>query len=34
MENLDGTIIATAAPAIADDLGVAPVDVNAAMTGY
>ncbi len=34
MENLDGTIIATAAPAIANDLGVAPVDVNAAMTGY
>src|SRR5690349_1496432 len=34
MENLDGTIIATAAPAIAGDLGVAPVDVNAAMTGY
>ena len=34
MEILDGTIIATAAPAIADDLGVAPVDVNAAMTGY
>jgi EmrB/QacA subfamily drug resistance transporter len=34
MENLDGTIIATAAPAIAQDLEVAPVDVNAAMTGY
>ncbi|HET9871298.1 MAG TPA: MFS transporter [Propionibacteriaceae bacterium] len=34
MENLDGTIIATAAPAIANDLRVAPVDVNAAMTGY
>ena len=34
MEIFDGTIIATAAPAIADDLGVAPVDVNAAMTGY
>ena len=34
MENLDATIIATAAPAIADDLGVAPVDVNAAMTAY
>jgi len=34
MENLDGTIIATAAPAIATDLGVAPVDVNLAMTAY
>jgi EmrB/QacA subfamily drug resistance transporter len=34
MENLDGTIIATAAPAIAADLGVQPVDVNLAMTAY
>jgi EmrB/QacA subfamily drug resistance transporter len=34
MENLDATIIATAAPAIAGDLRVEPVDVNAAMTGY
>src|SRR5689334_18396885 len=34
MEFLDGTILATAAPAIAADLGVAPVDVNAALTGY
>jgi EmrB/QacA subfamily drug resistance transporter len=34
MEILDGTIIATAAPAIAADLGVAPVDVNLAMTAY
>jgi EmrB/QacA subfamily drug resistance transporter len=34
MENLDGTIIATAAPAIAADLGVQPVDVNTAMTAY
>lgn len=34
MENLDGTIIATAAPAIAADLRVAPVDVNTAMTAY
>jgi EmrB/QacA subfamily drug resistance transporter len=34
MENLDATIIATAAPAIAGDLGVDPVDVNAAMTAY
>lgn len=34
MEILDGTILSTAAPAIAADLGVAPVDVNAALTGY
>lgn len=34
MENLDGTIIATAAPAIAADLGVQPVDLNLAMTAY
>jgi MFS family permease len=34
MENLDGTIIATAAPAIATDLGVLPVDINLAMTAY
>ena len=34
MENLDGTIIATAAPAIAADLGVRPVDINVAMTAY
>jgi EmrB/QacA subfamily drug resistance transporter len=34
MENLDGTIVATAAPAIARDLGVAPVDVNLVMTSY
>ncbi len=34
MEILDGTIVATAAPAIAADLGVAPVDVNAVLTGY
>jgi EmrB/QacA subfamily drug resistance transporter len=34
MENLDGTIIATAAPAIARDLRVDPVDVNLAMTAY
>jgi MFS family permease len=34
MEFLDGTILATAAPAIASDFGVAAVDVNAAMTGY
>ncbi|WP_228266160.1 MFS transporter [Microlunatus elymi] len=34
MENLDGTIIATAAPAIAADLGTQPVAINAAMTSY
>jgi EmrB/QacA subfamily drug resistance transporter len=34
MENLDGTIIATAAPAIAADLRVLPVDLNLAMTSY
>lgn len=34
MEMLDGTIIATAAPAIAADLGVAPVEINIAMTAY
>ena len=34
MENLDGTIIQTAAPAIARDFGVHAVDVNAAITAY
>lgn len=34
MEILDGTILSTAAPAIAADLGVAPVDINTAITGY
>jgi len=34
MENLDATIIQTAAPAIARDLGVAPVDVNVALLSY
>ncbi len=34
MENLDGTIIATAAPAIAADLGVGAVDINIAITAY
>ena len=34
MEILDGTVLATAAPAIAADFGVAPVDVNAAVTAY
>ncbi len=34
MENLDATIIAPAAPAIGASLGVAPVQVNVAMTAY
>jgi len=34
MENLDGTIIQTAAPAMARDLGVNAVDINIAMTAY
>ncbi|SEB37476.1 drug resistance transporter, EmrB/QacA subfamily [Paramicrobacterium humi] len=34
MENLDGTIIQTAAPAMAADLGVRAVDINLAMTAY
>ncbi|WP_019180161.1 MFS transporter [Microbacterium yannicii] len=34
MENLDATIIQTAAPAIAQDLGVAPVDVGATIVAY
>ena len=34
MEILDGTIIATAAPAMAADLGVGAVDINVAITAY
>jgi MFS family permease len=34
MEILDATAIAPAAPHIAADLGVAPVEVNVAITGY
>jgi EmrB/QacA subfamily drug resistance transporter len=34
MEILDGTVIAPAAPLIADDLGISAVDVNIAITGY
>ena len=34
METLDGTIIQTAAPAIAADFGVRAVDINVAMTAY
>src|SRR4051794_31750878 len=34
MEILDGTVMAPAAPLIAADLGVRPVDVNIAISGY
>jgi EmrB/QacA subfamily drug resistance transporter len=34
MENLDATIIAPAAPAIAESLGVGAVQINVAMTAY
>jgi EmrB/QacA subfamily drug resistance transporter len=34
MENLDGTIIATAAPRMADSLGVDAIDLNATITVY
>src|SRR6476659_9589889 len=34
MENLDATIIAPAAPAIADSFGVPAVQINVAMTAY
>jgi MFS family permease len=34
MENLDGTIISTAAPRIATSLHVAPVEINIAITAY
>ncbi|HEY7815208.1 MAG TPA: MFS transporter, partial [Nakamurella sp.] len=34
MENLDATIIAPAAPAMAADFGVQPVQINVAMTAY
>lgn len=34
MEILDGTVIAPAAPHIAEDLGVGAVDINVAITGY
>ena len=34
MENLDGTIIQTAVPAIGHDFGLRAVDVNAAITAY
>jgi EmrB/QacA subfamily drug resistance transporter len=34
MENLDGTIISTAAPRMARSLGTAPADINIVMTAY
>ena len=34
MENLDGTIITTAVPAMAHDFGVAPVDLNLGVSAY
>ena len=34
MENLDGTIIATAAPRMAHSFGVAPVDLNVTIAVY
>jgi EmrB/QacA subfamily drug resistance transporter len=34
MENLDGTVVATALPAIARDLGVNPLHLNLAITAY
>src|SRR5579871_3549614 len=34
MENLDGTVIATALPQMAQTFGVGPVDLNVGMTAY
>src|SRR2546423_8448831 len=34
MENLDGTVIATALPQIAQSFGVSPIDLNMGMTAY
>jgi EmrB/QacA subfamily drug resistance transporter len=34
MENLDGTVIATALPQMAQSFGVSPVDLNVGMTAY
>src|SRR3954465_4479530 len=34
MENLDGTVIATALPQMAQTFGVSPVDLNIGMTAY
>src|SRR5215471_21539787 len=34
MENLDGTVIATALPQMAQTFGVSPVDLNVGMTSY
>jgi MFS family permease len=34
MENLDGTVIATAMPQMARSFGASPVDLNVGMTAY
>src|SRR4029077_18899935 len=34
MENLDGTVIATALPQMAQTFGASPVDLNIGMTAY
>src|SRR5579872_7495944 len=34
MENLDGTVIATALPQMAQSFGISPVDLNLGMTAY
>lgn len=34
MENMDSTVIATALPAIANDLGVGPITLKLALTSY
>src|SRR5260370_4819582 len=34
MENLDGTVIATALPQMARSFGISPVDLNMGMTAY
>ncbi|MBS4104161.1 MFS transporter [Tsukamurella paurometabola] len=34
LENLDGTVLQTAAPAIARDFGIAPAEVSPAIVGY
>src|SRR4026208_2245312 len=34
LENLDGTVIATALPQMAQTFGVSPIDLNMGMTAY
>jgi MFS family permease len=34
MENMDSTVIATALPTIANDLGVSPITLKLALTSY